>query len=317
MGIAKAKRGTALLVAAVVGLGIAAGVDALRGDGDPAGGSASSKSDQTSTASAAQKLASRQITGVLHFTVRVRPGQCALRSLALPGLEATSAVDVGSCRIATSLGGRVAVGGPCPGGDISVLGPAQPVLLKACAPAWKPDGTLTFVRRDRVIEVVKGCTGTAPADCLRRTSMRTGPGDAIRELAWIDDERLAMLVDGPGSIESVFVSEAGGRIASRRSQRPELSFRDLSNLRPFGRNRVMVRTGPPPGRVFLTIGEGGIASAFPRFLADGQALAVSPDGAWVASTRAGVVHIYRLGNRRPVDPIRLAIDAVDLGWGAG
>jgi hypothetical protein len=87
-------RGTALLVAAIVGLGVAAGVDALRGDGNPASGRADSTSDHTSTGSVAQKLASRQITGVLHFTVRVRPGQCALRSLALPGLEATSAVDV-------------------------------------------------------------------------------------------------------------------------------------------------------------------------------------------------------------------------------
>jgi hypothetical protein len=300
------KRGTALLVAAVVGLGVAAGVDALRGDSDSA-----SKSDRTTTGSAAQKLASRQITGVLHFTVRIRPGQCALRSLALPGLEATSAVDVGSCRIATSLGGRVAVGGPCPGGDISVLGPAQPVLLEGCAPAWKPDGTLTFVRRDRVIEVVKGCTGSAPADCLRRTSMRVEPRDAIRELAWIDNERLAMLLDSPENLESVrvLVSGAGGRLA-----RPVLSFPGLSYLRPFGRNRLMVRAGPP-GRGFLTIDENRIATAFPRFLTDGQALAVSPDGAWVASTSAGAVHVYRLGDKRPLDPIRIDIDALDLGWG--
>jgi hypothetical protein len=301
-----ANRGTALLVAAIVGLGVAAGVDALRGDGDSA-----SKSDLTTTGSAAQKLASRQITGVLHYTVRVRPGQCALGSLALPGLEATSAVDIGSCRIATSLGGRVAVGGPCPGGDISVLGPARPVLLEGCAPAWKPDGTLTFVRGDRVIEVVKGCTGTAPADCLRRTPIRVEPRDAVRELAWIDDERLAILLDSPGNSESVrvIVSGAGGRLA-----RPVISFPGLSYLRPFGRNRLMVRAGPP-GQGFLTIDDNRIATAFPRFLADGQALAVSPDGAWIASTSVGAVHVYRLGDRRPLDPVRIDIDAVDLGWG--
>jgi hypothetical protein len=301
-----ANRGTALLVAAIVGLGVAAGVDALRGDSDSA-----SKSDLTTTGSAAQELASRQITGVLHFTVRVRPGQCALRSLALPGLEATSAADVGSCRIATSLGGRVAVGGPCPGGDISVLGPAQPVLLEGCAPAWKPDGTLTFVRRDRVIEIVKGCTGPAPADCLRRTPMRAEPRDAIRELAWIDDERLAILLDSPGSPESVRVIVSG---ETGPFGRPVLSFPGLSYLRPFGRNRLMVRAGPP-GRGFLTIDENRIAHAFPRSLADGHALAVSPDGAWVASTNGGAVHVYRLGDRRPLDPVRIDIDAVDLGWG--
>jgi hypothetical protein len=306
-----ANRGTALLVAAIVGLGVAAGVDALRGGSGPAGGRGASTSDGTTAASTAQKLASRQITGVLHFTVRVRPGQCALRSLALPGLEATSAFDVGSCRIATSIGGRVAVGGPCPGGDISVLGPAQPVLLEGCAPAWKPDGTLTFVRHDRVIEFVKGCTGTAPADCLRRTPIGVEPTDAIRELAWSDDEQLAMLLDSPGNSESVrvLVSGGGGRLA-----RPVLSFPGLSYLRPFGRNRLMVRAGPP-GQGFLTIDDNRIATAFPRFLADGQALAVSPDGAWVASTSGGAVHVYRLGNRRPLDPVRIDIDAVDLGWG--
>jgi hypothetical protein len=304
------KRGTALLVAAVVGLGVAAGVDALRGDSDSA-----SKSDRTTTGSAAQKLASRQITGVLHFTVRIRPGQCALRSLALPGLEATSAVDVGSCRIATSLGGRVAVGGPCPGGDISVLGPAQPVLLEGCAPAWKPDGTLTFVRRNRVIEVVNGCARPAPSDCLRRTPVRSRPGEAIRELAWIDDERLAMLVDGPGRIGSVFVYEAGLRLAG-----PGLSFPDLSYLRPLAPGRAVVRSGQPPDGGLLTIDLRGrvggfFAPALPGFLADGQALAVSPDGAWVASTSGGAVHVYRLGDKRPLDPIRIDIDALDLGWG--
>ena len=308
-----ANRGTALLVAAIVGLGVAAGVDALRGDGKPAGGRAASTSDHRTTGSAAQKLASRQITGVLHFTFRVRPGQCALRSLALPGLEATSAVDVGSCRIATSLGGRVAVGGPCPGDDITVLGPPQPVLVEGCAPAWRPDGTLTFMQRSRLVELVKGCTQPDPVNCLRRIPMRMVPGNAIRELAWIDNERLAMLLDSPGSSESVrvLVSGAGGRLA-----RPVLSFPGLSYLRPFGRNGLMVRAGPP-GQGFLTIDDNRIATAFPRFLADGQALAVSPDGAWVASTSAGSVYVYRLGERRPLDPARLAIDAVDLGWGAG
>lgn len=306
-------RGTALLVAAVVGLGVAAGVDALRGDGNPAGGGAASTSDQTTTGSAAQKLASRQITGVLHFTVRVRPGQCALRSLALPGLEATSAVDVGSCRIATSLGGRVAVGGPCPGDDVTVLGPPQPFLVEGCAPAWKPDGTLTFVRRGRPVELVKGCTRPDPVNCLRRIPMPMVPGNTIRELAWIDNERLAMLLDSPGNSESVrvLVSGAGGGLT-----RPVLSFPGLSYLRPFGRNRLVVRAGPP-GQGFLTIDENRIATALSRFLADGQALAVSPDGAWVASTGAGAVHVYRLGERRPLDPARLVIDAVDLGWGAG
>jgi len=135
------------------------------------------------------------------------------------------------------------------------------------------------------------------------------PPDAIRELAWMNDERFAMLLDGREGVESILLSGAGGRFA-----RPVLSSPGLSYLRSFGRNRVVVRTGPP-GRAFLTIDDDGIANAFPRFLADGQALAVSPDGAWVASTSGGAVHVYRLGDGRPVDPIRIAIDAVDLGWG--
>ena len=145
--------------------------------------------------------------------------------------------------------------------------------------------------------------------------MRMAPGNAIREVAWITDARFAILLDGReslgrGGVESVFVSDAEGRFA-----RPVLSFPGLSYLRPFGRNRIMVRAGPP-GRGFLTVDDNGIARAFPRSLADGQALAMSPDGAWVASTSAGSVHVYRLGDRRPLDPARLAIDAVDLGWGA-
>ena len=307
------KRGTALLVAAVVGLGVAAGVDALRGDGDTVGGRAASTSDRTTTASAAQKLARRQITGVLHFTVRVRPGQCALRSLALPGLEATSAVDVGSCRIATSLGGRVAAGSPCPRGNIVwVPSPTRPMLFEGCAPAWKPDGTLTFVWRGRLVELVKGCTRPDPVDCLRGTPVRSHPGKAIRELAWLDDERVAVLVDGRGRVRSVFIYEAGLRRAGLG-----ISFPGLSYLHPLGGRRAVVRSGTPPdGGIFFAFDQRGVfENDVPRFLADGQALAVSPDGAWVASTRAGAVYIYRLGDRRPLDPIQIDIDAVDLGWG--
>ena len=305
-----AYRGTVLLVAAIVGLGVAAGVDSLRGDDEPADQSSASKSDRTTTASAAQELASRQITGVLHFTVRVRPGQCALRSVALPTLETTSAVDVGSCLIAISAGGLVAAGGPCPRGNIVwVPSPTRPMLLEGCAPAWKPDGTLTFVRRGRLVELVKGCTRPDPVGCLRQTPMRAVPGNAIHELAWMNDERFAMLLDGREGVESVFLSGAGGRFA-----RPVLSSSGLSYLRPFGRNRVVVRTGPA-GRAFLTIDDNGIAKPFPRFLADGQAVTVSPDGAWVASTSAGAVHVYRLGDSRPLEPVRIEIDAVDLGWG--
>jgi hypothetical protein len=308
------KRGTALLVAGVVGLAVAAGVDALRSGDDPAGGSATSTSaDRTNAGSAAQKLASRQITGVLYFTVRVRPGQCALRSLALPSLEATSAVDVGSCRIATSPGGRVATGDPCPGSSISVLGTTQSVSFEGCAPAWKPDGTLTFVRQGRVIEVVSGCLEPAPADCRRRTPVENRHGQEIRELAWLDADRLAVLTAGRGGLALVSVYEVGRRLAG-----PTLSRSGLAYLRPFGPRRAVVRSGrPPEGAIFFSIDERRVAfeNDLPGFLVDGQALAVSPDGAWVASTRAGVVHIYRLGDRRPVDPVRLAIDAVDLGWG--
>jgi hypothetical protein len=140
--------------------------------------------------------------------------------------------------------------------------------------------------------------------------MRMPPENAIRELAWMNDERFVMLLGGREGVESVFLSWAGDRFA-----RPVLSSPGLSYLRPFGRNRVIVRAGRP-GRGFLTIDDDGIARAFPRSLADGQALAVSPDGAWVVSTSVGAVHVYPLGDRRPLDPARLAIDAVDLGWGA-
>jgi hypothetical protein len=139
--------------------------------------------------------------------------------------------------------------------------------------------------------------------------MRTEPPNAILELAWMNDERFAMLLDGREGVESVFLSGVGGPFA-----RPVLSSPGLSYLRPFGRNRIVVRTDPPR-RAFLTIDDNGIANAFPRFLADGQALAVSPDGAWVASTSGRAVHVYRLGDGRPLDPIRIEIDAVDLGWG--
>jgi hypothetical protein len=310
------KRGTALLVAAVAGLGVAAGVDALRGGGDPAGGSAPSESDRTTTASEVQKLTSRQVTGVLHLTIRVRPGLCTLRSVALPSLEETSAVDVGSCRIATSPGGRVAAGGPCPGSSISVVSPTQPVVFEGCAPAWKPDGTLTFVRRGRVMEVVNGCTRPAPGDCLRRTPVRNRPGEAIRELAWLDGERLAAVIQGPGRLNKyVSVFERG-----RRVNRPEPFIPGLAYLRPFGEDRLLIRAGSPPGAALFLLDrrgrpQGFSGNALPQFLADGQAVAVSPDGAWVASTRAGAVHVYRLGGRRPLDPVRIDIDAFDLGWG--
>jgi hypothetical protein len=295
------RRGSAIVAAAVALVAVVAAVDAIRGSS----GAADDAPSQAAP-TAARKLEARGIHGVLHVTVRRGDG-CRLESVRLPDLERSGEREVPSCRVRVSEAGNVAVGDPCPADELVVLTATGTIDLEGCAPAWRPDGTLTFVRNGSVVALTPRCGPVAACiETLVPKSRLPGP---IVDLAWVSDVGAAMLVirdQGNGRslvivLDRTVVGDVGPQPASLQAVPGGFGLR-------IARNSLagvfhVDRRGRVPRVQYL-----------PRSLADGRALAVSPDRRWVASTSRGKLEIYRLGVARPLDPVELPLDVADVGW---
>ncbi|MGH3060943.1 MAG: hypothetical protein ACRDNA_05955, partial [Gaiellaceae bacterium] len=133
------------------------------------------------------------------------PG-CRLRALRLPDLvwEGEPDGERAPCRFALDATDEavaeaisVAPGGQlratCRDGRLAVFGSQGRTadIPDACAPAWMPDGTLTFVRGG---ELWRGTV--EPRRLITRAELRDmfGRDAALEEVAWFDDERLWAVV---------------------------------------------------------------------------------------------------------------------------
>jgi hypothetical protein len=306
------RRVTAILVAAIAAIAIAALVDSLRGD-DRASTSSPpppTTTEQRSPPTVAGRLAARQITGVLYAAVR--EGQiCRVEAIALPSLDLSALIGDAACRIHVSPSGRVAAGGGCPGKRVATQTGAGFRSLAGCAPAWRPDGRLTFVRNGDVVELREPCASIQP--CLAVVVPRSRFPGRIIELAWLGPTRLAALVQGSGGpLDRSIAIVDGGRLVSAP---PPCCPMDRY-LEAVG-DRLFVRSRGPDSPFLLFDARGRFLGrdALPGYLSDGRSFAASPDGSWVASTLRDTIEIYHAGTSHPLDPVELDFTAVDLGWG--
>jgi hypothetical protein len=298
-------RGNALLVAALIAVGLAATVDALRG-----GGREPERGRGIATTSPAADLRRADVTGVLYFSVRSENG-CRLRALALPGLQDAASFELEWCRFDVSHEGNVAAGLPCPGRTFEIRSVDELSSgFQGCAPAWKPNGDLTFVRDGDVV--------TPDGEMLfGNLARRAFPGERpvllryVREMAWLTDTRLVAVLRNPtGDVADVVVIFESGRALPGDSL-------------PAG-SSVYVSQGAQ--EIFLAYPTAGVGvydrrGAFlsqSRFtLPDIGAVAVSPDARWVALARPGNVCIYRETEPPPRERFPVAClphNAVDLAW---
>ena len=265
-------------------------------------------------AAIAARLEREAASGVLYF---VDPA-CRLRALRLPALEPAPAPRDGGCRALVSastappgwsLWSRdTPLAAYCRRGRVIVSGSVgEPLpMIGGCAPAWRPDGSMTYVRRGSIVQFPR--TGRARvvrshdqlALALEGVPALHGTrGWRATDVAWLGPTRFAIVARRRG--EAVSAVFAGRRIvALARVQRgaSELSASPRGTylvLRVNGRSQVyrIAREGLRPVRSFGAP----------------VAIAWSPDERWRAVATSDALVLARAGKR-----IVLPLRALDLAW---
>ena len=245
-------------------------------------------------------------TGRLFVT---EPG-CRLRALRLPDLvwedepdgEPTPcmfALDAADEAFAESI--SVAPGGQlratCRDGRLVVFGSQGRTadIPDACAPAWMPDGTLTFVREGELWQGTR-----EPRRLITRTELRAmfGRDASLEEVAWFDDQRIWAVVR-VGSTDAIALMTASQLVFS-----PTFTAQRIEGLQVSATGMVAART--ESGIVFFDSG-GRRALSFPG----ARAVAWAP-GDLVAAVATPRQVLFVAPVSREV--VSLALDVEDLEW---
>jgi hypothetical protein len=318
--------GTVLVVVAVSAIGLAAAWDALRG-GDGAE-SAAPQEPRAATTTQAERPAEAEdeLGGTLYYTDET----CTLEAVRLPGLRSVDAPNWTECRFALSPdGSQVGAEGsgwdphadPRRGrvfqsedGTIQVATNAGPEgePVQGTAPAWRPDGTLTYFANGAIRDWPEGRT-VVPANRLQMvvTEHPNAPDAGfIRDLRvlehhWLDQDRLVAQItaevrDGP-ALDLVAIFDEGLPWASTDFLG---EVRDLW-ASPFG-TYYAVQTD--------TLGLydfNGNSLPLPE-LEGSRAVAWSPDERQMAVATDASVFVFAPGQAGEVE--RLALVANDLAW---
>lgn len=321
-------RGTWLVAAVVGAVAVAAVADVLRGDGsaEPAARPESEPSPATTT-EPNRSEAAQPFAGVLYYTDE----SCVLRAVALPDLTEVSAPSWDGCRFSLSPD-ETRAGGPETGWDrhsdprigrvfqardgvvhvATDLGPEGEV--EGSAPAWKPNGTLTYFADGAVREWPDGEVVLSQRNLLgaaRGTPLV--PANAteatVVEAGWLDVSRIVLLVayaapSGPAEVVAIF----DGR---RPVTAIESEAGALSDLRvsPQGAYVTLHSESGP-----LLLDRDGRGLPVPR--EDGAgAIAFSPGEQWAALAAEDGVYVFAPGEGSWV--ARLDLVAADLDWRGG
>jgi hypothetical protein len=311
---------TWLLVGALAALGSVAVADALRG---------SPKTTNVSAPTISVPLIPRNepaasaMGGVLYYSDRV---DCRLRAVRLPDLTETSAPELGSCSFSISPDGEDALAGaaawsPAGGlyarmrGGLIELGSSDPdsrLRFPGHAPAFKPDGTFTYVRGHDVVEWSTSCPPgarvfTLPKDNgtvrCRKTIVgfrRDGP---ILSLAWLSNTRMAVITKPSGWV--LTIREGRLRTSTVGFGHP------LTDLHVSPRGSFVAARAEGPGRLLILRPDGRVA-ALPSFTAP-RAITWSPDEHWTAVATGDSVFVFRT-NAVGVNVRRLPLHAYQVAW---
>jgi hypothetical protein len=326
---------TWLVAAAVAGLAAIAVVDAVVGGGEgqrrAARPTTASESASEEDRLAAEALRAQSAYGTLVYA----DSECVVHALRLPDvgrLERDTDPPTGQqgCRFTMSPGGSFFVGlaaprpgssliAACAGGEV-VVGTDDGIVVgraPGCAPAWKPNGDLTAVLRGELVDVRFAPplgTATAPARVLlskRDLERAFGPPWAfrapeVREAAWLDNERVAVIVSDAATGEDALAVFEGGRLIGG----PPSPYLLLSRLRPSPRGSyVVAQVGEPGGAV--VIDRNGEFFALP--FRGARAVAWSPDEVWTAAATSNAIYVWET-MERPSRFARLPIVARDVAW---
>jgi hypothetical protein len=314
------RRVTWIVVTGVAAVAVAASVEALRGEPE-ARLSPTTSPRRPAAASPPPVLpisGREEVRGLLETRARgvlyVGDRNCRLRTLLLPAAEWRSEPDQPvPCRFTVDAEGgvhpddvridpRAQLRADCHESGVDVFDPDGFALASfrgACAPAWRPDGSLSFVR-DGELVLAPGLRDERLLLSQGDVTRALGPGSRLLEAAWLDDVTYAAAVRrGRETALAIF---RGDELAAP----PSFSSPRIDGLRATGRF-VAARTGTSgpavtfisrAGREILTV-EGG------------QSVSWSPGGT-VAAVAAGAAIVFVDPARRDLEP--LALVATDLEW---
>jgi len=330
---------TWLLVGALVALGSVAVADALRGDRTKV--VPRPRTPATVALITRNEPAASGLSGVLYYSNT--EDDCRLDGLSLPDLGNAPPPKLRSCRFSLSRDGQAAFpddaewspqGGMYAREDDNMieLGSSashQALHFPGSAPAFKPDGTFTYVRENEVVEWTTSCPRgsrlfTLPGDNAtarcRRIVLSTGDlrrariggegsGPLIpKDLAWLSGTRLVTVVGDAGISghrEHLSVIDGGRVVGATISEfgegmRVEASPHGNFLTAWYGDSLVTIRDRNGDLVTFPTI---------PRV----RALTWSPDERWTAVATEHSVFVFRT-NTEEARVRRLPIKAYELAW---
>ncbi len=276
---------TWLLVGAVAALGVAAAVDALRGDVEPV---REARPPETTTTTpdltgqagpAAARLRDARITGVLTYA----DDDCRLRAVSLPDLEPARAPSFEMCRPLTDSSGLGTVDGDVVWAGLG-YGAVQVVVSRE-----------TLGR-----EISRWLAGPA--------AERRGPFRAVQAVG-LGPDRLVVLADSTvDPTERVLVLLEHGRVILVQ---PRWVVREARFMRPSPLGTYFALFGPDGVRLF---DRNAGPLALPAAARDPQAVAWSPDERWTALATEDAVYVFP--SEAPYDPmVRVPLAVRDLDWG--
>lgn len=276
---------TWLLVGAVAALGVAAAVDALRGDVEPVREARPPEATTTTpgltgqAGPAAARLRDARITGVLTYA----DDDCQLRAVSLPDLEPARAPSFEMCRPLTDSSGHGTVDGDVVWAGLG-YGAVQVVVSRE-----------TLGR-----EISRWLAGPA--------AERRGPFRAVQAVG-LGPDRLVVLADSTiDPTERVLVLLEHGRVTLVQ---PRWVVREARFIRPSPLGTYFALFGPDGVRLF---DRNAGPLALPAAARDPQAVAWSPDDRWTALATEDAVYVFP--SEAPYDPmVRVPLAVHDLDWG--
>jgi hypothetical protein len=320
--------GTVLVVIVVAAIGVAAGLDALRGESDSES-TAQGDAESPSVSTAPGPAASAQEAGLVG-TLYYADESCELQAIELPGPGPVETPGWHECRFVLSPdASRVAGTGagwdprsdPLRGrlfesedGLIQVSTNAGPQgePFRGQAPAWRPgDGALTYFADGAVREWPSGRVVISGPKLLAaaRSHVNAPPASRIgrlvvRRAAWLDQERAVVTIHAAapfGGLDLAGVFRRGRLLAEVPTLAP------ITGLwtSPEGQFWAIAANG-----LQLYRGSGNALPLPP--LVDPVAVAWSPDEAHMAVATRASVFVFSTGNTGPVR--RLPLVANDLDW---
>jgi hypothetical protein len=322
---------TLLVVAAVVGLAAAAGVDALRGATGQAGPrtttadgrsrptttqpvESEADSAKQTTRAAVRELRAAGASGVLTYVDE----DCRLKGLTLPDLL-PHPTQGRSCKLTGAAMLRLGqpVGDPqrvlvatCGAGwiELGELGGPTFARGRGCAPAWRPDGVLTAVRHGEVVSLFPPAVLLSTDDLTQALRSAGWPSHrfSVREIAWLPGSRLAAIVrPRPRDVGDLLVVFRGSRLVTE----PAFAYEGLSGLRASPQGRFVSAEIETGGLAVVDRLGRPVLEAF-RY---GHALTWSPDERFGAAATDEGIYVFQPG--QPIQrAMWLPIVARDLVW---